>query len=74
MFALAESYPPRNNMAQNELSELEKRFARQFYNDTVLRSPYRLFHNIYSLFGFREEPISRLMRLKKNVKVILGRM
>lgn len=81
LFALAEAYPELKanenfNKLQQELSETENKisFARQFYNDTVLKynNEIQMFPGsiIASIFGFREEKFFEATATEReNVKI-----
>lgn len=81
LFALAESYPDlkaNTNFVdlQDKLNELEERirFARQFYNDTVLtyKNKLEVFPSniVANMFGFKPAPFFEATEAeRKNVKV-----
>ncbi len=81
LFALAESYPDLKanqnfNQLQNELSEIEQKivYARQFYNDSVLKlnNKIEMFPSnlIAGMFGFNKEKFFEAKEEEReNVKV-----
>lgn len=81
LFALAESYPELKannnfNQLQNELSEIEQKivYARQFYNDSVLKlnNKVEMFPSnlIAKMFGFKQEKyFEATSEERENVKV-----
>ena len=81
MFALSESYPDLKantnfNNLQNELSEIEQKivYARQFYNDSVLKlnNKIEMFPSniIAKMFNFKQEVFFEADKSEReNVKV-----